>query len=333
MNRWVLALFFLLGCSSPPEKKVAIFANYAVSKEHMQSLLPNCQVESYFPIPSIEKKHLTGYQKIERALFGKHLIPLSQYGERILFFNCTSNPVKIFSQRNLKKEHLVLFMWEPPTVLPHMHTYAQFFGKVYTWNDDLVDNKHYFKLYYPCLRPLCQEIPSYEEKKLCTLIATQLTSTYPGELYSARREAVAFFASKPLEEFALFGKGWEGLSPHWKGPIQDKIEVLKNYRFSLCFENTKDCKGYITEKIFDCFAAGVVPVYWGAPNVDTYIPKECFIDMCAFSSYEELYTFLKNMSKETYQHYLLAIQTFLTSEEAKLFSWENFAHTLEAVTR
>lgn len=295
----------------------------------MQALLPNCQVETYFPAPGVKKKHLSKYQKIERALFAKHLIPLSQYGQRVLFFNCTQDPLKIFSQ----KDHAVLFMWEPPTVLPCMYKYHRFFDKIYTWDDDLVDNKHYFKLYSPNLKPMCHEIPSYEDKKLCTLIATHLASKYPGELYSARRQAIEFFESKPQEEFDLFGRGWEGISSHWRGTIQEKIEVLKNYRFSICFENTKDRKGYISEKIFDCFAAGVVPVYWGAPNVEDFIPPECFIDMRAFSSYEELYTFLKNMSKETYEQYLVAIQTFLEGPKGHLFSWENFSRTLESAIR
>lgn len=37
-------------------------------------------------------------------------------------------------------------------------------------------------------------------------------------------------------------------------------------------------KGYITEKIFDCFFPGVIPIYWGAENVTDYIPQDTFID-------------------------------------------------------
>ena len=47
----------------------------------------------------------------------------------------------------------------------------------------------------------------------------------------------------------------------------------------------------VSEKIFDCFAAGNVPIYWGASNVTDYIPEDCFIDMRSFSSFEELYQF------------------------------------------
>ena len=48
---------------------------------------------------------------------------------------------------------------------------------------------------------------------------------------------------------------------------------MQHYRFYICYENTEGVEDYITEKIFDCFAAGFVPIYWGASNIEKYIPK------------------------------------------------------------
>jgi hypothetical protein len=76
----------------------------------------------------------------------------------------------------------------------------------------------------------------------------------------------------------------------------------------------------VTEKIFDCFAAGTIPIYWGASNVEDYIPKDCFIDRRNFAGMEELYAFLKVMDKETYEGYLTRIRTFLNSDAAKKFT-------------
>ena len=39
-----------------------------------------------------------------------------------------------------------------------------------------------------------------------------------------------------------------------------------------------DTPGYMTEKIWDSFKAKTVPVYWGASNIEEYVPKNCFID-------------------------------------------------------
>jgi hypothetical protein len=63
---------------------------------------------------------------------------------------------------------------------------------------------------------------------------------------------------------------------------------LEKYKFSICYENARDTPGYITEKIFDCFFAGCVPIYWGANNITDHIPKECFIDKRDFEDYKVL---------------------------------------------
>lgn len=44
--------------------------------------------------------------------------------------------------------------------------------------------------------------------------------------------------------------------------IEDKHKWLQNYKFNLCFENSS-YPGYLTEKLFDAYNAGCVPIYWG----------------------------------------------------------------------
>lgn len=55
-----------------------------------------------------------------------------------------------------------------------------------------------------------------------------------------------------------------------KGPNNDwwrsKEPALAPYMFSIAFENAK-YDGYYTEKITDCFALGVIPIYWGDPLI------------------------------------------------------------------
>lgn len=200
--------------------------------------------------------------------------------------------------------------------------------------DDLVDNLHYFKFHYPQAKLLRNKIlPDFNDKKLCVLIAGNKKSSHPQELYSERKKAIAFFSSLDTDEFDLYGTHWEGYK-NWKGPAHKKEEILKNYRFCICYENMKDQYGYITEKIFDCFAAGVIPVYWGASNVQDYIPPDCFIDRRKFASMEELYTFLKAMTKEEHAGYVDRIKAYLVSEKSHPFSPKHFLETFsEAVIR
>lgn len=44
--------------------------------------------------------------------------------------------------------------------------------------------------------------------------------------------------------------------------VKDKHQWLENYKFNLCFENSS-YPGYLTEKLFDAYNAGCVPIYWG----------------------------------------------------------------------
>ena len=45
-----------------------------------------------------------------------------------------------------------------------------------------------------------------------------------------------------------------------------EMPALKDYRFSIVFENAQYDK-YYTEKVTDCFATGTVPVYWGTRRI------------------------------------------------------------------
>ncbi|MBA3721544.1 MAG: hypothetical protein H0W88_03990 [Parachlamydiaceae bacterium] len=224
------------------------------------------------------------------------------------------------------KEKLILVLWEPPTTMGQNYdpAYHSHFSRVYTWNDELVDNKKYFKIYYPVLHPMINEIVDFDAKKLCTLIAGNKKTWAWNELYSERRKIIDYFEAYHSSDFDLYGKDWPSFFKTYKGPLDSKTQALKNYKFAITYENGRDIPGYVTEKIFDCFQAGCVPVYWGASNIESYVPKNCFIARQDFKTHEELYQFLAGMTKEKYEEYIKNIQIFLKSEKAQLYSFDNF---------
>lgn len=248
--------------------------------------------------------------------------------EKIVFFNLPHAICKGIDLSRLPKDKLVLFMWEPKTVIYRMYDKKlhKHFSKIFTWDDDLVDQKKYFKFNYASLLPMISEVVPFEEKKFCTLVSSKKTGYGKDELYSERENAISYFENVGENGFEFFGRWWDALSHvSYRGEVDDKLSVLKNYRFCICYENTHKVKGYITEKIFDCFAAGVVPIYWGASNIDSYIPKGCYIDRTQFASLEEMHTFLKDIKKEQYQTYIENIRSFLESKEAQAFSHDALA--------
>jgi len=114
--------------------------------------------------------------------------------------------------------------------------------------------------------------------------------------------------------------------------VPDKIATLSGYRFSLCFENTR-FPGYVTEKIFDGFFAGTIPVYLGAPDIGDFVPAGTFVDASAFSSYDDLNGFLREIAEAEALQMMERIRAFLRSPAFDKFHEEHFARSLVEVFR
>ena len=240
-------------------------------------------------------------------------------------------------------EKSVALLYESELIRPQDWTDAALkqFRSVFTWHDEYVDNKKYFKFNFTHSGQVLFKTFS-QKSKLCALIAGNKAVKHPLELYSKRMEAILWFERNHPEDFDLYGMGWDTYSfdsnflnkvfkklrlaallkvkrPSYRGPVDSKLETLSQYKFSICYENARGIPGYITEKIFDSLAAGCVPVYWGAPNISQYVPKECCIDKEQFETYEDLYSFMTNMSEAVYQRYLNAIKAYLSSQQHQQF--------------
>lgn len=318
MKNWLLILL-IPSAIAFSKQKVEFYSNFPVSCKSLTHLIKEHNLE-------VVEGNYERFQKGKGIK--KYLVPKEDKDRnlaKVVFWNLSSKDCKLALKR-MPKEKMVLFMWEPPTVLPKMYQKKlhAHFGRVYTWDDELVDNIHYFKFFYPELKPMLEKLPSFEEKKLLTMVVGNHSSQHPNELYSTRKAIIDYFEKNPSEDFEFYGRGWSHELKNYRGSCEDKLETIKHYKFSICFENIEGFKGYITEKIFDCLAAGSVPIYWGASNVTDYIPASCFIDMRDFSSFKQLHEFLGQMPEETYTRYLEEIKAFLCSEKAQQFSPRNF---------
>ena len=253
--------------------------------------------------------------------------------------------------KNTLHKNCYLLVVESPLIRPENFDLElhQNFKKIFTWNDDMVDNQKYFKINYAFDIP--KTIPKkFTGKKLCCTIAGNKYAKHPDELYTKRVEFIRWFEKYHPDDFDLYGTQWnqyrfghsvigrvlnrvkflrkKDLFPSYKGMVESKFETMQNYKFAICYENIKDQNGYITEKIFDCFFAGCIPIYWGAKNVTEHIPKECFIDKRDFDSFEDLYDYMVNMQEREYMKYLDNIENFLNSSKADPFRAETFANTI-----
>lgn len=267
--------------------------------------------------------------------------------------------------KNKKHKRLYLFMFESPLIRPDNWNIInhQPFCKVFTWSDQLVDQVKYFKFFLPNKLVLDFD-RNFPRQKFCTIIAgNKTTVNNKSELYSERNKAIRWFEREHPQDFDLFGFAWDIgepksflkkivkfnrftnkaysklceinvikylnyfhiTYPSYKGRVDSKRSVLTQYKFCICYENINNVDGYITEKIFDCFFSGCIPIYLGASDINNFIWPTTYIDKRKFNTYDELYDYLKTIPDSIYENYLNEISKFLKSDDIKKFGAEYFS--------
>lgn len=247
--------------------------------------------------------------------------------------------IKAWKTILLNKSKNILICHESALILPfnYWKFLHLFFVKVYTWYNPLVDNRKYFKKLWPKSSLGIGTRPKkFKQKKFLALINKNTSSFFPfqilsfgQELYSERIKSIEFFEHNIPGDFFLFGRGWNRPKKHnlsekifgfrkyssYKGEVDNKIELLSNFKYCLCFENLTEVDGYITEKIFDCLKAKCVPIYWGATDIKNYIPDECFIDFRRFMDYSKLLIYLQSIDENRYNKYIENIENLLSNKK------------------
>ena len=278
--------------------------------------------------------------------------PLDSY-DAIIFFDYPGDHNRYLKKIiDMKFENLYLFLFENEIIKPDnwKMDHYRYFKKIFTWRDDIIDNKKIFKFFLPNKIPDAISFNISQKTKFCCMIAGNKKNNQPRELYSERIRAIKWFEKNQPAHFDLYGKGWDirlpssltplkpvlqpiynKFFPHYafyRGEITSKRTILEQYKFSICYENVRDIPGYITEKIFDCFFAGCVPIYLGASNVTDYIPENSFIDKRKFSDYSELFDYITELSEDDYMQYLQSIEDYIKSEKILPFGAESFVNII-----
>jgi hypothetical protein len=218
------------------------------------------------------------------------------------------------------------------------------FKKVFTWHPAWADGKKYIRMWMPHKLPDPEPYAPSTAAKFCCLIASQKYTWVKQELYSERLRAIRWFEKNHPEEFDLYGQRWDRyylkgrLSllnpvlarvykqfpwlprhrpfPSARGDVPAKRPVMRQYKFSICYENAS-YPGWLTEKMLDAMFAGSVPVYQGDPEVANTVPTGAFIDKRQFKDYDTLYRYMKGMSSSEYEGYRQAIHGFVHGEKIK----------------
>lgn len=266
----------------------------------------------------------------------------------------------INARRRLPAVPCYAYLWEHPLIRPingERRALARY-RQVFTWNTALVDGRLVHELPIPNDLRLAP-VPGFAERDLfCVVIAGNraLRTPHADSLQDRRLEVMRWFERHAPQDFALYGSGWDrptkrpgiagrllsrvhGWKALWRpggefpatcrGPVASKDSVLRRSRFSICFENLRGGPGYITEKVFDCWLYGCLPVYIGASDFARRVPPACYIDGDAFGDPAALHAALHAITPEEFAWRRSCIEAFLASEAARPYDDEHFCQTLK----
>ena len=114
------------------------------------------------------------------------------------------------------------------------------------------------------------------------------------------------------------GSRWRSNIKRIGGKLQDKIDFISNGIYNICPENSV-YEEYFTEKIFQAFEGGTIPLYWavGLPEPDIINKnKYCF---CNIDNKEELEKSIHNVCTNPNQYIEGELFTKDAGEHVKLF--------------
>lgn len=230
--------------------------------------------------------------------------------------------------------------------------YLKTFNGVFTWNTNFAQLENVRHVFIPN-QIRSPKTPTFDERPIFSCIINA-NKAFPKEiehdLYKERLEVIRWYEKNHPQSFALYGLGWGKPEPafttpqklvrrvkrlatqiygfrpfpSYAGEIEDKGDVYRNTKFAYCYENVANLPDYISEKIFDCFFAGCVPIYWGSNTINNHIPSACYIDRRNFKSTEDVHHYLLSIDSQEYTRYQDSIHQFLLSKKAMEFDTSSY---------
>lgn len=240
---------------------------------------------------------------------------------------------------------LFLLVWESPIINKRNHEsdFLKNFTGVFTYNIDSVPNGVLARQIGYVVNTQGYRV-SNPTSFLCCISGNRY-SLDSGELYTKRRDVIRELERLKVD-FDLYGQGWNKFVPpnnilekiynrllsdkfnynpypSWKGAVAVKEDIYAKYEFAICFENTLNEVGYVSEKVLSCIASGCMPIYLGYRSLKDFIPSSLFLDFSLFSSVPEMLDYLDSNKKNILKEFHKARVDFVFSSTS-IFSQDYF---------
>ena len=199
----------------------------------------------------------------------------------VCFFTDNSLTNAVQSHDKIK----IAWIIEPKAINSYSYDFVRenhnLFDYILTYDTELLSISDKFK-FYPhggCwLSDLDKQL--FDKTKFCSIIASNKRQTIGHKL----RHDVISQLSSVIDVYGHAGNN----------NIDNKINGLKDYKFSIVIENSQQ-DDYFTEKLIDTLLTGTIPLYWGTANINNY-----FKNIPIFNTIDELKRLLEYYSNNEY---------------------------------
>ncbi len=161
---------------------------------------------------------------------------------------------------------------------------------------------NYFKKFYNDIKPTSSL--TFKKKKFC-LIATRVrnTSEFQVKDFEFKEKIINKLTSINQCDFLENFKELLGNKSCYHDI--NLLNLFHQYKFVFVSENSL-CDGYITEKIFNCYFARTIPIYYGSRKINYYFNDNTFINIVDFNNFEDKIEEIKKIenSKALFNSYL-----------------------------
>jgi glycosyltransferase involved in cell wall biosynthesis len=230
-------------------------------------------------------------------------------------------PIEVLKRKDIKK---IAYLLEGPNSW-HGHNYSyeilnEVFDNIITYWEDMLDkpkveyfpfisridtnNKYHLEIinknrkYDKSIGLILANRPNNENYKINGIQLQRLDYL--------RKTFVAAF-----DNITVHGQNWDELNDHKyitieniKNRMIDTMDInqfYKRFNFALIVENN-NAKNYVSEKIYDAWIAGCIPIYYGNNN-KINLPKNCHIDIKDYESIDKVKEYIDKLSKSDIDKY------------------------------
>jgi hypothetical protein len=256
-------------------------------------------------------KDVKDYFEMPEEYFIKFLLP-NKYEYESVDFSSNADICFVSVQHednNLLKSNEINIFMSVENMVPETRTHYKFRNKFGHHNNKRVDTfihndvsqnsitsenntpvipTVYFRINYYLNNPVKLPSTQFSSKHLCLFVSRNRLNENKANLWDSMR--------------LHYGDEIHHISQYYKietVSCYSSIELLgifSRYKFIVVMENTHQ-EGYITEKIFNVFQAGAIPIYDGAPDINNFIEQGSFLSYGDDNLLEKIHFLKENEEK------------------------------------